>query len=130
MITIDEAGQMLDELAEELPLEFYRELNGGILLSPEEKLHPEDMTDNLFTLGEYHVDRLGRHITIYFGSFARVLGDAPRDVYRDELRVTLRHEFTHHVEMLAGERGLEIKDEERMASYRARARKAHGSSAL
>ena len=37
---------------------------------------------------------------------------------RDELYTTLSHEFTHHVEGLAGERGLEIKDELEMEEYR------------
>ena len=32
MISLAEVGDILDMLAEELPQEFYRELNGGILL--------------------------------------------------------------------------------------------------
>ena len=35
----------------------------------------------------------------------------------EELREVLRHEFTHHIESLAGERGLEIKDENQIRDY-------------
>ena len=119
MITIEEAGTMLDEIAEELPQEFFDDLNGGISLLPNVKRHPEGFNDDLYTLGEYHHETaLGRYIVIYFGSFLRVYGHLPRSVFRDELRKTLFHEFTHHIESLAGERGLEIKDEEFMERYR------------
>ncbi len=118
MVSIEEAGAMLDEMAMELPQEFYRELNGGIMLLPEARLHEEDRAGDLFTLGEYHVDlQLGRYIAIYYGSFARVYGDSPKAVWEEELRETLQHEFAHHLESLAGERGLEIKDAQKMAEY-------------
>lgn len=121
MLSIEEAGTILDELAEELPPAFFRNLNGGILLLPEEKLHADDVNHSLFTMGEYHIDHImGRYIIIYFGSFQRTLGYAPTAVYKDELRKVLRHEFTHHVESMAGERSLEIKDEEALAQYRDR----------
>ena len=35
----------------------------------------------------------------------------------EQLREVLRHEFTHHIESLAGERGLEIKDEQQIRDY-------------
>ena len=37
MISIKETQELLDEIAESLPSEFYNGLNGGILLLPEEK---------------------------------------------------------------------------------------------
>ena len=37
----------------------------------------------------------------------------------DELRTTLRHELTHHVEGLAGERSLEYKDSAQLAQFQA-----------
>ena len=40
MLSQDEFLEMLDEIADEIPREFYHELNGGILLRPEAKLHP------------------------------------------------------------------------------------------
>jgi hypothetical protein len=39
---------------------------------------------------------------------------------KDELRRVVRHEFTHHIESLAGERGLEIKDAIAMERYKHR----------
>ena len=117
MVNMEEAGAMLDELAEELPAEFYRELNGGILLNPEAKRHPNE--PGLYIMGEYHTHHaLGRYIVIYYGSFARLYGGLPPAHWKRELRHTLRHEFTHHVESLAGARDLERKDEERMERYK------------
>lgn len=37
MFTIEETNEMLDEIADSLPFELYRDLNGGIVLLPEEK---------------------------------------------------------------------------------------------
>jgi len=119
MVTIEEAHEILDELAEELPQEFYKELNGGILLLPEVKISREARANDLYTMGEYHYNfSMGRYIVLYFGSFEAVFQGASREKLKRELRHTLRHEFTHHLETLAGEKGLEIKDEENLARYR------------
>lgn len=121
MVSIDEAGVMLDEIADELPPEFFRELNGGILLLPEAALHPENRANDLYILGQYHHSTvMGRYIAIYYGSFERIYGFLPPELFREHLRKTLLHEFTHHLESLAGERGLEIKDAQQMAAYRER----------
>ena len=115
-MTIEETGALLDRLAEELPTLFFQELNGGILLDPAEKRHPA--APELFIMGEYHTHyALGRYIVIYYGSFARLYGHASPEHWEREMRRTLRHEFTHHIESLAGERGLERKDEEQMDRY-------------
>ncbi|MEG0598056.1 MAG: metallopeptidase family protein [Oscillospiraceae bacterium] len=116
MMTFDQAGDLLDQIAEEFPPEFYRELNGGIALLPEEKEDPEN--PGLCIMGEYCTDELGRYIRIYYGSFQSVCGDLDDDDLYEELYTTLSHEFTHHLEALAGERGLELKDEEFMREYR------------
>ena len=125
-ITFEEAGEMLDEIADEIPAEFYRELNGGIILLPEAKMHPEG--NNLFILGEYNNDRkgyggLGRYIAIYYGSFINLYARLKPEQQKEELRRILIHEFTHHVESLAGERALEIKDAHQMARYRRKYKK-------
>ena len=121
MVTIDEAEVMLEEIAEELPVEFYDKLNGGILLLPDVKFHPEGRANDLYIMGEYHRNlQMGRYIVIYFGSFERVHGHLKPEKFCEQLRKTLVHEFTHHIESLAGERGLEIKDSERMRKYRNR----------
>jgi predicted Zn-dependent protease with MMP-like domain len=117
LLSYDDAGELLDAFAEELPAEFFNELNGGVVLSERKKRHPD--VRGVYILGEYHHEHvLGRYIIIYYGSLAAVCAGESDDYFAEELRKTLRHEFTHHVESLAGERGLERKDEERMRRYR------------
>ena len=116
ILSFDEVGEILDELAEKIPEAFYQELNGGILLLPEELPDPENGED-MYILGEYCVDEMGRYINIYYGSFAILYADQPREVWEEELFITLRHEFTHHVEGLAGERSLDRKDEAYLLGY-------------
>ena len=117
LLSFDEVGEILDELSEKIPEEFFRELNGGILLLPDELPDPENGPD-LYILGEYCVDEMGRYINIYYGSFAALFADEPRETWVEELDTTLRHEFTHHVEGLAGERSLDRKDEAYLLEYK------------
>ena len=119
MLTFEEVGNVLDVVAEELPREFFRDLNGGILLLPEACQDDGDSEHDLYTLGEYVHDEMGRYIIIYYGSFAALYKDLPPEKLRKELRETLIHEFTHHIESLAGEYGLEIEDEQELARFRA-----------
>jgi hypothetical protein len=117
MLSFDQVGDLLDELAGEFPQEFYTELNGGISLLPEAKLNEEAGPD-LYILGEYCQDAMGRYINIYYASFAALYGDLSDGELEDELYATLSHEFTHHMESMAGERGLEIRDEEYLEQLR------------
>jgi len=118
MISLDEMEVMLDEIATELPQEIYKELNGGILLMPDTKRNPLGRNNDLYILGEYHRDGcLGRYITIYYGSFMQVYGNLNKEFLKEQLAHTLKHEFTHHLESMAGERGLEIKDAKYIANY-------------
>lgn len=119
MMSIDRMEALLEKIAEEVPEPFFRELNGGINLLPEAAAAPEAVDDDLFLLGEYCVDELmGRYILLYYGSFAEVFGDnASDEEIEEELRETLFHEFTHHLESLAGEDGLGEKDAAELAAY-------------
>lgn len=118
MLSFDQFGDLLDTLAEKFPKEFYTELNGGICLYPQKKPNKK-AGPGLYIMGEYCHDVMGRYINIYYGSFRAVYGGELSDAeLKDELYATLSHEFTHHVESLAGERGLEIKDEEFLAQCR------------
>lgn len=112
ILTFDQAGDLLDELAEEFPPEFYEDLNGGISLLPEAMRDPDYPEENLFIMGEYCNDQMGRYINLYYGSFLALAQQErwTREDWEEELYDTLAHEFTHHIEGLAGERGLEIKD--------------------
>ena len=108
-------GDILDRLAEELPPEFYRDLSGGIVLMPEAKASPHG--PDLLIMGEYCRSQMGRMIKIYYGSFERMYSWMDEEQLTEQLREVLRHEFTHHIESLAGERGLEIKDEQQIRAY-------------
>ena len=118
ILSFDQAGDLLDEMAEEFPEEFYAQLNGGISLLPEAKEDPEG--EDLYIMGEYCNDMMGRYIVLYYGSFAALAEQEnwTEEDWEDELYTTLAHEFTHHIEGLAGERGLEIRDELEMEQYR------------
>ncbi|MDR3072732.1 MAG: metallopeptidase family protein [Clostridiales Family XIII bacterium] len=118
MITIDEMQNMLDELAEELPPIFFEELNGGILLLPKVRTSDHAQNNDLYVLGEYrHQYSMGRYIIIYYGSFELLFPHLPPDALKAELRKTLRHEFTHHLESLAGENDLEKYDASLLGNY-------------
>jgi hypothetical protein len=119
MITIDEMQEILDQLAEELPPVFYHELNGGILLLPEAKPSPyAQRGGDLWILGEYTRSyTMGKYIKIFYGSFEKIFGNLPVEQLTVELRKTLRHEFRHHLEGLAGEDGLEREDAEFITKY-------------
>ena len=120
MYTFDEVSVVLDEIAEELPEAFYSSLSGGVYLLPDAVTDDEsDEKDPLYILGEYINDYdFSGYINIYYGSFMEVFPNLPPDELKRELKQTLIHEFTHHMESLAGERGLDIKDELEMERYR------------
>lgn len=117
-VNIDTVQIWLDEIAESLPDEIFRDLNGGISLLPYHKISPYAKADDLFIMGEYSVNRyLGRMINIYYGSIIRVYGNTPDQVLKRELRRILCHELIHHLESLAGERDLEKYDAQRLRRY-------------
>jgi hypothetical protein len=124
-ISFDDFAAMLDEIAAAMPRELFEGLNGGVSLLPDALPHPEFGASGLYILGQYHRGGLlGRYITIHYGSFMRLYGRHTPRFLRRELDRTLRHELLHHLESLAGERELELKDEYELGKYR-RARRAH-----
>ena len=120
VLSFDEAGELLDAMAESFPPAFFSDLNGGILLLPEAHPDPDFPPGEMYIMGEYCNDQMGRYINLYYGSFAALAEeeDWTRRNWEEELYETLAHEFTHHSEGLAGERGLEIKDEAFLDRYR------------
>ena len=118
-MTIDQAQEMLEKMVNELPDPIFQDLNGGVLLLPQEKKSPEARQDDLFIMGEYVVrPDMGRMVKIYYGSFVRLFGENASDQkWEKELRHTLHHELTHHLEHLAGENDLEVEDDIRMYLY-------------
>lgn len=118
MASIDEVQIILDEIAEELPPEIYRDLNGGIVLLPQVKMHKKSVDDDLYVMGEYRNERIsGRYIVIYYGSVEKIYSTLSRDRLKKRLKTVVKHEFVHHLESLAGERQLEIEDEQKITEY-------------
>jgi len=117
LFTIEEINEMLDEVAAELPEGVFKDLNGGVSLLDESKRSNKDPDGNLYTLGEYRRDQMGRYIVIYYGSLIAIYGHSSQKKMRKHLRDVLTHELTHHLESLAGDRSLEIEDEQDMLDY-------------
>ena len=120
ILSFDEVGEILDEMAETFPEVFYRDLNGGISLLPEAVEDPEFPPGEIYIMGEYCNDQMGLYINLYYGSFAALAEkeEWTREDWEDELYTTLAHEFTHHIEGLALENGLDRKDEQELAEFR------------
>ena len=73
MVTIDQAQEMLDNIAEQLPPEFYNGLNGGIVLMEEAKLSPYAQNNDLWILGEYqHGGMMGFRVSAERDSASRI----------------------------------------------------------
>ena len=118
MVDIERAQVLLDEICEALPHQFFDRLNGGICLLPDVKMNPMSRANDLYILGEYvRSHALGRYINIYYGSIERIYGWADEARIKHQLREVLLHEFTHHLESMAGERGLELKDAAQIRGY-------------
>lgn len=107
MVSFERVGELLDEAAEKLPKEIFTKLNGGVNL-----LHDLREEDGMLTMGMYIVDQMGKRVEIYYGSFCEAFADASEDEVARELEETLKHELTHHIEVLAGDRSLERWDEQ------------------
>ena len=126
MLSLAEYKKIISELMDELPEEFYRELNGGVLVSEAAVTPDYARGDDLHTLGQYQVYAGIRQIVMYKGSFDRTYPRADEEEAREHLRGILRHEFRHHMEALGGIRNsssLEAEDERNKQAYLAR----HGS---
>ena len=120
-MTREEYADLLGELLDELPEAFFRRLNLGIVVSDEIMRHPQSQGDELLVLGEYQNQGvMGRQIVMYWKCFNLVYGNMPRRLARMYLQKTLRHEFRHHMEALAGEHALEREDMETIQRYLSR----------
>ncbi len=117
MITFEECAEMLDEIADSMPFELYRDLNGGISLLPQQKIHPKALHNDLFILGEYIRNSLGNAIVFYYGSISRVYGQLSKEELYKQLVRILHHEVRHHNEYLAGCDDLCVYDKEQIDRY-------------
>ena len=121
ILTIDQVNALLDEIAEGFPAALFDGLNGGVNLLEETVEDPEFPPGEMYILGEYCDDLLGLYINLYYGSFAALAEreDWTEAVWRDELRITLSHELTHHMENRSGLHALDDRDAEELARWRA-----------
>lgn len=120
-MTIDEVTDFLDETAEQFPPALFDELNGGINLLEEDTVpDPAFPEGEMFILGEYCNDMMGRYINLYYGSFAALAEQEnwDRATWEAELRTTLSHELTHHMEQRSGLHALDDRDAEELAQWR------------
>lgn len=96
VLTIDEVNDCLDEMAEGFPEALFRELNGGVCLLEEAVPDPDFPPGEMYILGE----------------------DWDRETWEAELRTTLSHELTHHMEGLGGLHALDDRDAAELAQWR------------
>ena len=121
ILTIDQVNDLLDEMAEGFPEALFDQLNGGVNLLEEalpDRSFPEG---EMYILGEYCDDLLGRYINLYYGSFAALAEreDWDRDTWERELYTTLSHELTHHMEGRGGLHALDDQDAAELEQWRA-----------
>ena len=112
ILTYEQMGDLLEEIAAQFPDIFFQDLNGGIQLEEEALPDPDFPEGEMYIMGEYCHDLLGRYILLYYGSFAALLAKEDEDVWREELFATIAHEFTHHMEDTAMLHALDDKDAE------------------
>lgn len=127
ILSFHQTGELLDELAEAFPPQLFEGLNGGVNLLEDTVPDPDFPEGTLYVLGEYCEDCLGRYINLYHGSFAALAQQEKwtEEVWRTELRITLSHELTHHMERRGGLHGLEDRDEAELAAWRAEYQKGN-----
>lgn len=111
-MTFEAFRELVEEMLDEVPPGFTEGLQGVHVL-PQLKQDPHE--PELVRMGEYldpgpdsffgGLPGLGRHVALYYGSFAEVAGLDERFDWEDEAWETLTHELLHHVESRAGEAG-------------------------
>ncbi len=110
---------MLDEMAESFPKALFEELNGGVNLLEDAVTDPDFPEGAVYILGEYCDGMLGRYVNLYYGSFAALAEQEGWSLenWTEELRQTLSHELTHHMEARGGLHILDDRDEEELAAW-------------
>ena len=112
--------EIVSDLMDELPEPFFKDLSGGVVVEERALASEYARADDLYTLGTYTVSPLGRQVALYYGSFRRLFPFSRGERLVQQIRDTLRHEFRHHMEFLAGMHGkdsLEEVDRQQMRRY-------------
>ena len=106
----EQMGDWLEEIAAQFPEAFFEDLDGGIQLEEGALPDPDFPPGEMYIMGEYVHDFLGRYILLYYGSFSALLDEEGEEAWREEIFATVAHEFTHHLEETAGLHALDDKD--------------------
>ena len=90
VLSFEQAGDLLDTLAESFPEALFDGLNGGVNFQEEAVPDQEFPKGQVYILGEYCDDLLGRYINLYYGSFAAMAEneDWTEEDWEQELRQT------------------------------------------
>lgn len=123
-MTFERFQALVEEMVDDIPAQFMEGLSGVHVLL---QAHPEPEYDDVFRMGEYldpgpsdflgAGEGLGRHVALYYGSFAAIAAGDPDFDWEEETWETLTHELRHHVESLAGEDLLVQDDVERSRDF-------------
>ena len=70
--TYEQMGDWLEEIAGGFPDAFFLDLDGGIQLEERALPDPDFPPGEMYIMGEYVHDMLGRYIVLYYGSFAEM----------------------------------------------------------
>ena len=133
MIGIEEYRNIVSDLMDELPEEFFRDLSGGVIVTEGSALADYAVRNDVYLMWEYLVYSGIRQIVLFEGSFDRVYPLADADEAKRILRGVLRHEFRHHLESLGGvhnSSSLEAEDARKKAAYLARFRRQEKESRI
>ena len=110
VLSYEQMGDLLETEAARFPDAFFRDLDGGIQLEEKANPDPDFPPGEMYIMGEYVHNNLGRYILLYYGSFAALLSEEDEETWKDEIFATVAHEFTHHLEETAGLHALDDKD--------------------
>ncbi|ADD27394.1 metallopeptidase family protein [Meiothermus ruber] len=124
-MTYEAFAETAERLWDEIPAEYKRGLHGLHVL---EHLKPDPDEPELLRLGEYYdpgypsvlggFEGIGRHIALFYGSFAALAAEDPSFDWEGEIWETLLHELRHHLESLAWRDDLVQEDMENLRRYR------------
>ncbi len=89
--TYEQMGDWLEEIAAGFPEVFFDDLDGGIQLEEDALPDPDFPPGEMYIMGEYVHDFLGRYILLYYGSFAQLLKEEDEDVWKDEIFLTVAY---------------------------------------
>jgi len=112
ILSYERMGDILEEEAARFPDAFFQDLDGGIQLEESALPDPDFPPGEMYVMGEYCHDLLGRYIVLYYGSFVALLEEEDEQAWREEIFATVAHEFTHHLEDTAMLHALDDKDAE------------------